>query len=243
MEENLNGQTAIVTGGAGGYGKGIAAALKERGARVWIADVDEEALARTAAELDVHAVRTDVASAADWDALLAAVLAESPCIDILVNNVGAGIRIAPLDEWSDEDIRKAIDVNLLSTALGCARVAGRMKRQKRGTIVNISSVCERWAWPGYAVYSAAKAGVGQLSKCLYAELRESGVRVTNLIPSWGATEWSPAAGLDRRSDEDNAKCIQPQEMGEFVATICGLPPHLELQELVLWPLAQEVVPL
>ena len=243
MEQNLTGQTAIVTGGASGYGKGIAGALRERGAQVWVADVDEDALARTASELDVRAVQANVASSADWDALIAAVVADSPRIDILVNNVGAGVRIAPLDEWSDEDIHKALDVNLLSTVLGCARVAGRMKREKRGTIVNISSVCERWAWPGYAVYSAAKAGVGQLSKCLYAELRESGVRVTTLIPSWGATEWSPAAGLSRRSDEDNAKCIQPSELGEMVAMICGLPPHLEVQDLVLWPLIQEVVPL
>jgi len=243
MEQNLTGQTAIVTGGASGYGKGIAAALRQRGAQVWIADVDEEALARTASELDVRAVHANVASSSDWDALIAAVVADNSHIDILVNNVGAGVRIAPLDEWSDEDIHKALDVNLLSTVLGCARVAGLMKREKRGTIVNVSSVCERYAWPGYAVYSAAKAGVGQLSKCLYAELRDSGVRVTTLIPSWGATEWSPAAGLPRRSDEDNAKCIQPHEMGEIVAMICGLPSHLEVQDLVLWPLIQQVEPL
>ena len=243
MEQNLTGQTAIVTGGASGYGKGIAAALKERGAQVWVSDVDEEALARTASELDVHAVRADAASSTDWDALIAAVVAESGRVDVLVNNVGAGIRIAPLDEWTDEDIHKALDVNLLSTVLGCARVSKLMKSAGRGTIVNISSVCERYAWPGYAVYSAAKAGVGQLSKCLYAELRDSGVRVTTLIPSWGATEWSPAAGLERRSKDDNAKCIQPHEMGALVATICELPAHLEIQDLILWPLIQEVVPL
>ena len=243
MDQNLTGQKALVTGGASGYGKGIAAALRGRGADVWISDLDEQALAAAASELGVHALRADAGSSSDWDSLIAAATADSPSIDILVNNVGAGVRVAPLDEWSDEDIRKAIDLNLLSTILGCARVAGLMKREKRGTIVNVSSVCEHHAWPGYAVYSAAKAGVGQLSKCLYAELRESGVRVTNLVPSWGATNWSPAAGLPRRANDENAKCIQPEEMGEVVANICSLPSHLEIQELILWPLIQEVVPL
>lgn len=243
MDKNLTGQTAIVTGGAKGYGKGISAALRERGAQVWITGRDEQALARAASELDVHAVQADVASSADWDALIEAIAAESPRVDILVNNAGAGIRVAPLDEWADEEIRMALDVNLLGTILGCARVARIMKREMRGTIVNISSACERHAWPGFAAYSAAKAGVGQLSKCLYAELREYNVRVTNLIPSWGATDWGQAAGLACRSADEDAKCIQPQEIGELVATVCGLPSHLEIQDLILWPLIQEVVPL
>jgi len=243
VERDLSGQTAIVTGGAKGFGKGIAAALRARGVQVWITGRDESALEHAAAELDVRAVRADVASPSDWDALCASVMDEAHRIDVLVNNAGAGIRVAPIDEWTDEEIQGAIAVNLTGTILGCKRVAAIMKGQRRGTIVNISSACERHAWPGFAAYSAAKAGVGQFSTCLYAELREFDVRVTNLIPSWGSTGWAGAAGLPSRSADDAAKCIQPAEIGALVATVCALPAHLEIQDMTLWPLIQEVTPL
>jgi len=243
MKKILTGQTAIVTGGAKGYGKGIATALKARGAKVWITGRDEQTLKRVALELDVCAVHADVTSTADWDSLFTTIMKEDKRIDILVNNAGAGIKVASLDEWADEEIIEAVNVNLTGTILGCARVARIMKKQMSGTIINISSVCERQAWPGYAVYSAAKAGVGQLSTCLYVELRKFGVRVTNLIPSWGSTNWAIAAGLPGRSANDDAKCIQPAQIGELVVTICTLPSNLEIQDITLWPLIQEVIPL
>jgi NAD(P)-dependent dehydrogenase (short-subunit alcohol dehydrogenase family) len=239
----LSGKTAIVTGGAKGFGAGIAAALRKRGARVWITGRDQGALDRAAAEGDVAAIRADVTSAADWDRVCETVLAEAGRIDVLVNNAGAGIRIDPVTEMSDAEIEQSLAVNLTGAILGCRRVARVMKEAKSGTIVNISSVCERYAWPGFAVYSAAKAGLGQFSKCLYAELREHGVRVTTLIPSWGATGFAEAAGLPSRSPQDAARCIQPEELGEMVATICELPEHLEVQDLTLVPTIQKIEPL
>jgi short-subunit dehydrogenase len=118
-----------------------------------------------------------------------------------------------------------------------------MKRQRSGTIVNVSSVCQRQAWPGWSMYSAAKAGLAQLSNCLYTELRPFGVRVTTVIPSWGATQFLDAANLPGRSPEEDALCIQPEELGDLVVTVCELPAHLALQDLTLWPLIQQVEPL
>jgi NAD(P)-dependent dehydrogenase (short-subunit alcohol dehydrogenase family) len=83
----------------------------------------------------------------------------------------------------------------------------------------------------------------QFTKCLYAELRPHGARATCLLPSWGATNFSKAAGLPPFDPSTAAKCIQPLELGRVVADICALPAHLCLQELILWPLVQEVVPL
>ena len=243
MNTELRGKAGVVTGGAKGYGLGIASSLLERGADVWITGRDEAALASASETLGVKTVRADVTSPADWDRVLDAVLGQDGQLDILVNNAGAGVRIAPLDEMTDDDIQYAIAVNLTGAILGCRRAARVMKERRTGTIVNVSSVCQRQAWPGFSVYSAAKAGLGQLGNCLYTELRECGVRVTTVIPSWGATGFLDAASLPGRSPDEDAQCIQPRELGELVATACALPPHLAIQDMTLWPTIQQIEPL
>ena len=243
MRTDLTNQTAIVTGGAKGYGAGIAQALKEKGVQVWITGRDRQALDRAAREWGVHALPADVTSPADWDHVFDSVLGETGRLDILVNNAGAGIRIAHLADTSDDEIAASIAVNLTGAILGCRRAARVMKEQGAGTIVNVSSACQREAWPGWAVYSAAKAGLAQLSNCLYTELRPYGVRVTTLIPSWGATEFLTATGLPDFNPEVKDKCIQPRDLVDIVVTICELPPHLEMQDVAIWPLIQKVEPL
>ncbi|GAB4527091.1 MAG: SDR family NAD(P)-dependent oxidoreductase [Anaerolineae bacterium] len=243
MRTDLSGKTAIVTGGSKGYGSGIAEALSRKKVNVWITGRDESALASTASRLGVRWLAADVTSPLDWDRLFDAVLGETGRLDILVNNAGAGIRIAPLAEMTDEEIQRSIAVNLTGAALGCRRAAGVMGRQGSGTIINISSACQSHAWPGWSVYSAAKAGLAQLSNCLYTELRERGVRVTTLVPSWGATEFLDAAHLSPFDPDVAARCIQPEDMGDLVVSICELPPHLEIQDVTLWPLVQKVEPL
>jgi len=241
--EKLAGKTAIVTGGSRGYGAGIAARLKEAGAEVWITGRDEVALRDTADNLGVHWVRADVVSTEDWDRVFAQVMARSDRLDILVNNAGAGIRIAPVIEQSDEELLTSVAVNLSGAMLGCRRAAAIMKEQGDGVIINVSSVCAHHAWPGFAAYSAAKAGMVLFSRCLYTELRPFGVRVTSLIPSWGATNFAAAAGLPPRDPETVRRCIQPDELGDVVVHICSLPPHLVVEEMTIWPLVQEVEPL
>jgi len=243
MSQDLQDRIAIITGGSKGYGAGIAEALARRGADVWIAARGQESLDAAAERLGVHGVRADVTRGDDWDRLFERVLGQAGRLDILVNNAGAGIRIAPLAEQTDAEIEQAVAVNLTSSLLGCRRAAAVMRQQGSGTIVNVSSACQCEAWPGWAAYSAAKAGLAQAGKCLYTELRAQGVRVTTIVPSWGATDFLRAANLPARDPQTAAKCIQPTELGKIVADICALPGHLEVQELILWPLVQEVVPL
>jgi len=242
MSGDLSKCTAVVTGGSKGYGAGIAEALRQAGAEVWITGRDQAALDATAKRLGVHAVRADVTCPADWDRLFEA-LAKAGRLDILVNNAGAGVHVAPLAEQTDEEIARGIAVNLTGVFYGCRRAAKVMMKQKSGTIINISSVCARQAWPGWSVYSAAKAGLALLSDCLYTEVRPHGVRVTTLIPSWGATEFAKAANLPAKPADVAAQCIQPLELGRIVVEICSLPPHLVVQDMTVWPRIQEVVPL
>lgn len=239
----LTGKTAIVTGGSKGYGSGIAEKLKKSGAVVWITGRDEKALVSTGQKLGVQILNADVTKTNDWDRLVERVVKEYGTIDILVNNAGSGVKIAPLDEQNDEEIEQSISVNLTGAITGCRRVVPFMKKQKSGTIVNVSSVCAKEAWPGWSIYSAAKAGLVQFSQCLYTELREHGVRVTSLIPSWGATNFLTAANLEGFDPETASAAIQPGDLGDLVVMICTLPKHLNIEELTLWPLVQKIEPL
>ena len=120
---DCKGKKVIVTGGSQGYGKGIAAALHARGAQVWITGRRRDVLAQSATELGVQAVAGDVGNPADWDRVFAACGND---IDVLINNAGGGIRIAPLQEQSDDDIRRSIESNLLGVIYGCRRAAALM---------------------------------------------------------------------------------------------------------------------
>ncbi len=243
VPKKLAGKVAVVTGGSKGYGNGIAAKLRENGAEVWITGRNEQALKMAAAETDCHFMTADICSETDWKRLIDIVMAEHGHIDILVNNAGGGGKIAECSEQSPESIRETIAINLTGNILGCSLTAEIMKNQKSGTIINISSVCAREAWAGWGVYSAAKAGLIQFSKSLYLELRPFGVRVTSLIPSWGATSFNSNANIPSFDKETAEKCIQPKEIGEQVLNICMLPSHLCILDVTLLPLVQEINPL
>lgn len=243
MSLPLHGQTALVTGGAKGFGRGIAAALQAAGARTYITGRDQPALDRVARELGLTALRADVTSPTDWDAVMACLLEDTGRVDILVNNAGGGVKIASTEDQTDESIAAVIALNLTGALYGCRRFAPLLRKQGSGTIVNISSSVAHHAWPTWGIYGAAKAGLNQFAKSLYLELRPHNVRVTTISPSWGATEFTDAAGLGSRDAATLEKCIQPAEIGKLVADLCALPPHLCVQETILWPMVQEVNPM
>jgi len=242
----MKGQTVIITGGAKGYGAGIAEVLQEAGAEVWITGRDQAALQAAAKRLGVHAVAADVTLPQDWDRLFKTVLAATGRLDVLVNNAGAGIKVAPMADQTDDAIAQSIAVNLTGPLYGCRRAAPVMRKQKSGIIINISSVCAEYAWPGFGPYSAAKGGLNQFGHCLYAELRDAGVRVTTLTPSWGATEFLTAANIQGHPASDpeiRRQCMQPREMGQIVLDICTAPPHLAIPDMTVLPLVQQIEPM
>jgi NAD(P)-dependent dehydrogenase (short-subunit alcohol dehydrogenase family) len=239
----VKGKTAIVTGGSKGYGFGIAEALKSRGAEVWITSRHQNELERAAAKLGVNACMADATQGEDWDRLIKEVTDRSGTVDILVNNAGGGIKKAPLVEQTDDEIQGSIALNLTAAILGCRRVVPFMKKQKSGTIINVSSVCAREAWPGWSVYSAAKVGLSLFSRCLYLEVQDFGVRVTTLIPSWGETDFLTAANLPQRDPDTEKKVTKPRELGDLIVQICELPEHLEILDLTVLPMVQKISPI
>ena len=240
---SLDKKVALVTGGAKGFGLGIAKSLRAAGAQVWITGRDQAALDSVSQHNDVKSLRADVTSCADWNRVVEQVLAHSDRIDILVNNAGGAVKIAATEAQSDESIDQSIALNLTGAIYGCRRIAPLMRKQGHGIIINISSIVAHHAWPDWGIYAAAKAGLNQFSKSLYLELRPHGVRVSTLTPSWGATEFTDAGGLGPRDAKTLSQCIKPEELGRMVLDLCLLPPHLCVQETILWPMIQEVSPL
>lgn len=239
---DIRDKKAIVTGGGSGYGRGIAAALARAGANVWITGRDAAKLEAAAREAGATPFVADASVPADWDRLFAAV---GDDLDILVNNAGAGGPIRPVAEQADADIAATIATNLTGAIYGCSRAARTMAARGSGAIVNVSSVCALYAWPGWSVYTAAKAGLAKFSHGLYTELRPHGVRVTCLTPSWGRTGFNRAAGIAGASEDPALaqKCTSPEELGAIVRQILETPDHLAIPDLVVQPMVQDICPM
>ena len=237
----ISGAKIIVTGGSDGYGKGIAKMLKTAGAQVWITGRNEAKLQAAASELGVDYLVADVTNPEDWDRVFTA----TGCPDVLVNNAGAGGKIAPVAEQSDEEIIRTININLTGTILGCRRAAAMMCKRGSGMIINISSVCALYAWPAWSVYTAAKAGLAKFSHGLYTELRPYGVRVSCVTPSWGQTNFNNAAQICGASEDPEMakKCTAPEELGAIICQLIGQPDHLAVPDITIQPMIQDISPM
>jgi NAD(P)-dependent dehydrogenase (short-subunit alcohol dehydrogenase family) len=241
---NMNSSsTVIVTGGSCGYGAGIAEAFVKAGARVWITGRNEAKLRVTAQRIGASPFVADVADGAAWDGLMAEVLAQTHRLDVLINNAGEGVKIGPASEQTDEAIAQSLASNLTGAMLGCRRAAAIMQKQGSGLIVNIGSACSTHAWPGWSVYSAAKAGLLMFTRCLLTELRPHGVRVTSVLPSWGQTDFTEAANLPPRGPDVLARCISPADLGQLLVQTAQMPAHLVAEEIKLWPMVQPMAQL
>ena len=238
----LSGEKCIVTGGAGGYGFGIACALAEAGAEVWITGRNPEKLEAAAKKAGLHAICADASSPEDWDRVFETVGND---VAVLVNNAGFGGRIAPVADQSDDEIIATVATNLTGVLLGCRRAAAIMGKNGRGCIINISSVCALYAWPGWSIYTAAKAGISKFSHGLYTELRPLGVHVTCVTPSWGQTSFNRNANISGASENPElAKlCIAPSELWAAVRNIIEMPDHLAVPDITIQPMIQDISPM
>ena len=192
----LDSRVAVVTGGAQGLGLAIAELFVEHGAKVVLGDVNvAEAEIRAKRLGPAIAVRTDVTSEADVRALVDAARAEFGGIDIMVNNAGI-TRDKSLKNMTLDDFRVVIDVHLQGCWLG-TKIAGlAMKEQRRGSIINMSSISGKVGMFGQTNYSAAKAGIVGLTKAAAKELAASGVRVNAIQPGLIRTAMTEAMPAD-----------------------------------------------
>jgi 2-dehydro-3-deoxy-L-rhamnonate dehydrogenase (NAD+) len=181
---DLTGQTAIVTGAASGIGAAIARRLAGAGASVAIADIDAAQAEAVANSIPgAFAVQMDVTSFDSVSAAVAAVIARTGRVHILVNNAGIGGKAAPLWEQSPEDWHRCIQVNMDGVWNGCKAVVSHMRENKYGRIVNIASVAGKEGNPNMTAYSATKAAVIGFTKSLGKEVATDGVTVNAVAPA------------------------------------------------------------
>ena len=194
-----SGLRALVTAGAGGIGKAIAEALAGAGARIWICDVSEPALAACRAERpEWGASLCDIADEAAVDRLFEEVIAGWGGLDVLVNNAGIAGPTAPIEEMDPAAWRRTIDVDL-NGMFYCTRRAVPHLKVSQGVIVNLSSVAGRLGYGFRTPYAAAKWAVVGLTKSLANELGPFGVRVNCIQP--GVVEGPRIEGVIRARAE------------------------------------------
>jgi len=237
-------QTALVTGASAGFGAAISRRLVAEGYTVIGAARRLDRLQSLQAELGdaFHPLVMDVTDAAAVDQGCAWIAQRFAGLDLLVNNAGLALGIAPAQQASMQDWERMIATNVLGLSRLVHAVLPGMVQRNRGHIVNIGSTAGSHPYPGGNVYGATKAFVRQLSLNLRADLWGTRVRVTDIEPGLcGGTEFS----LVRLKDADRAAAVYEgadpltaEDIADAVAWVATRPARVNINTLELMPVSQ-----
>jgi NAD(P)-dependent dehydrogenase (short-subunit alcohol dehydrogenase family) len=232
----FDGQVAVITGAAGGFGRAAATRLAGEGALVVLVDVAEAALRGAAADIDgAVAVVADVSQEADVDAYVKAAVDAHGRIDLFFNNAGIEGRMAPMTELSVSDFDRVLAVNARGVFLGLRAVLKVMKAQSSGAIVNTASMAGIRGAATFSPYVASKHAVVGLTRCAALEGAPFGIRVNAIAPGH----------IDTRMARDLTAQIDPADPeGVFRKTSARIPLRRygtaeEVASLALWLLSAE----
>ena len=225
----LSGKTAIVTGGASGFGAGIARKFVAEGSQVMIADMNIELAQELAAEIGAQAVETNVADGASVKAMTDATLSAFGQVDILINNAGVTHLPAFMEDVSEEDFDRVLAVNVKSVYLTAKHIVPLMKAQKSGAILNVASTAGVSPRPKLNWYNASKGWMNNATKGMAVELAPMGVRVNALNPVAGETpllksfmgEDTPEMRAKFLSTIPLGRFSTPEDMGNAACYLCS----------------------
>lgn len=235
--------TAIITGASAGIGAATARRFVAAGWKVVITGRRAGRLERLAEELGadrVHAISFDMRDEAAIDAALAGLPEDFANIGLLVNNAGLALGTAPAQEASLDQWRQMIDTNITGLVTITHKLLPRLIERK-GAIINISSVAAAYPYPGGNVYGGTKAFVSQFSLNLRSDLHGTGVRVTAIEPGMVETEFTLVrTGSQAASDAlyGNANPMTAEDIAETLLWVASQPPHLNINRLELMPVTQ-----
>lgn len=229
---------ALITGASSGIGKATALAFAKAGIDVALVSrsVDKltsvcEAVSHTGVEAKAYEV--DLACVSQVQEKMQAIALDGD-IDILVNNAGMGYT-ATLTETPLSDWQQVIDLNLTSVFQCIMGILPRMRTRGTGTIINISSIAAKQAFPNWGAYSVSKAGLIALSQTLAQEERAHGIRVTAICPGAVNTELWDTETVN--ANFDRSKMLTPEIVAQSILHAALLPQQAVIDELTIMPSA------
>ena len=226
---DLKNRVAIVTGGAQGFGLGIAKKFIESGAEVFIWDVDEKALKLAEKELNNKKIISQVVDVTKFEDIQKKIeeITKTKKIDILVNNAGITGSTTTLWDYSVKEWLKVLDINLHGTFYCCKAITPHMIKNGYGRIVNIASVSGKDGNANASAYSSSKAAVIGLTKSLGKELADKNIAVNAVTPAGAKTRI-----LDQMSDKHVKFMLSKVPRGRFLEID-------ELSSMVTWLASEE----
>jgi 3-oxoacyl-[acyl-carrier protein] reductase len=214
----FQGKSVVVTGAGSGFGEAIAIGFAREGARVVVADVNEENGRRVASAIGAAAlfVRADVSRSADVKAMIDAAVSTFGGLDVLVNNAGFSHRMMPLWELPEEEYERVFATNVRGVYLGCKYAVPVMKARGGGVIVNTASIGAVAPRPGITAYNATKGAVMTLTRGLAVEVAPFNIRVNAVNPVAAETGFvKTAVGVDKFPDEIRKQVIATIPLGRM----------------------------
>ena len=225
----LNGKTAIVTGGASGFGAGICAAFAAAGARVMVADINADGAAEVAKQVNGLACHVNVASGDSVSQMATQAIEAFNRVDILVNNAGVTHLPTPMEDVSEEEFDRVFAVNMKSVYLTARHLVPHFKATGAAAILNIASTAGLSPRPKLNWYNASKGWMVTATKTMAVELAPNGIRVNALCPVAGETPLLKSF-LGEDTPEMRAKFLStipmgrfstPEDMGAAAAFLCS----------------------
>jgi len=226
---DLKNKTAVITGGAQGFGLDIAKKFLLFGAKVFIWDIDENELIKATKEINNPNLEYNLVDVSNFEEIesTAKKIVSSNKIDILINNAGITGPTAELWNYNNDDWKKIIEINLHGTFYCCKVIVPYMLKQKYGRIVNIASVSGKDGNVNASAYSSAKAAVIGLTKSLGKELATYNIAVNAVTPAGAKTRI-----LNQMSKEHVQKMLSKVPRGRFLEVD-------ELSSLICWLSSEE----
>ncbi len=239
-------KTALITGATSGIGKACAIKFAQNQYNLILTGRREDRLLELKSELEKEfriKISTLAFDVRDRDAVKNAIAnIAGQSIDVLVNNAGLAAGMDNIQDGSMDDWDQMIDTNVKGLLYVTRNVAPIMVEKKSGHIINIGSIAGKEVYPKGNVYCASKHAVDALSKGMRIDLLESGIKVTQIAPGAVETEFSMVRFKGDKETADNVykgfEPLHPEDIAEVAHYVTTLPPHVNLNDILIMPTAQ-----